>query len=146
MTDKSAPIYTPQFILLCISSFLFYASFNMIIPELPGYLVRLGGADYKGLIIGLFTLTAGLSRPVSGKLADKVGRIPVMMFGAVVCFVCGFLYPVLGSVAGFLLLRFIHGLSTGFTPTGNSAYAADIIPESRRGEAIGVLGLCGSTA
>jgi MFS family permease len=145
MTDKRAPIYTPQFILLCLSSFLFYASFNMIIPELPAYLVRLGGADYKGLIIGLFTLTAGLSRPFSGNLADKVGRIPVMMFGAIVCFICGFLYPVLGSVAGFLLLRFIHGLSTGFTPTGNSAFAADIIPESRRGEAIGVLGLCGST-
>ncbi len=117
----------------------------MIIPELPAYLTRLGGADYKGLIIALFTLTAGLSRPVSGKLADKIGRIPVMVFGAVVCFICGFLYPVLGSVGGFLLLRLVHGLSTGFTPTGNSAYAADIIPASRRGEAIGFLGLCGST-
>jgi MFS family permease len=68
-----------------------------------------------------------------------------MVFGAVVCCICGFLYPVLGSVAGFLLLRLLHGLSTGFTPTGNTAYAADIIPASRRGEAIGFLGLCGSS-
>jgi MFS family permease len=54
----------------------------MIIPELPAYLSSLGGAEYKGFIIGLFTITAGLSRPVSGKLADKIGRIPVMVFGA----------------------------------------------------------------
>jgi MFS family permease len=145
MKEQKTSFYTLQFGLLCLSSFLFYASFNMIIPELPGYLMRLGGAEFKGFIIGLFTLTAGLSRPVSGKLADKIGRIPVMVFGAVVCFVCGFLYPVMGSVAGFLLLRLVHGLSTGFTPTGNSAYAADIVPHTHRGEAIGFLGLCGSS-
>jgi MFS family permease len=145
MKEENSRVYTPSFVLLCLSAFLFFASFNMLIPELPAYLSRLGGAEYKGFIIGLFTITAGLSRPVSGKLADKVGRIPVMIIGASVCFVCGFLYPVLSSVAGFLLLRLVHGISTGFTPTGNSAYAADIIPDSRRGEAIGFLGLCGSS-
>lgn len=137
-------IYNLQFGLLCLSSFLFFSSFNMIIPELPAYLESLGGGEYKGLIIALFTLTAGLSRPFSGKLADKVGRIPVMIFGAVVCFLCGFLYPIASSVFLFLLLRFFHGFSTGFKPTGTSAYVADVVSASRRGEAMGVLGLCGS--
>jgi MFS family permease len=138
------PVYTPQFGLLCLSSYLFYASFNMLIPELPAYLSSLGGADYKGFIIALFTLTAGLSRPFSGKLADKVGRVPVMLFGTGVCFVCGFFYPVAATVSGFLLLRLIHGFSTGFQPTGTSAYVADITPLARRGEAIGFHGLAGS--
>ena len=142
MEDKS--MYTFQFFLLCLSSFLFFSSFNMIIPELPAYLDRLGGGQYKGLIIALFTLTAGLSRPFSGKLTDTVGRIPVMIFGAVVCFVCGFIYPLATSVAAFLALRFFHGLSTGFKPTGTSAYVADVVPATRRGEAMGILGLCGS--
>ena len=56
-------IYTFQFFLLCLSSFLFFSSFNMIISELPAYLDSLGGGEYKGLIIALFTLAAGLSRP-----------------------------------------------------------------------------------
>ncbi|MEM9832559.1 MAG: MFS transporter [Bacteroidota bacterium] len=137
-------IYTFQFALLCLSSFLFFSSFNMIIPELPAYLDQMGGGEYKGLIIALFTLTAGLSRPFSGKLADTIGRIPVMIFGAVICFICGFLYPIATSVFWFLALRFFHGLSTGFKPTGTAAYVADVIPAHRRGEALGVLGLCGS--
>ena len=116
----------------------------MIIPELPAYLSSLGGEDYKGLIISLFTLSAGLSRPFSGKLADKIGRIPVMMVGASVCFVVGLLYPLLSFVGGFLFLRFAHGFSAGFTPTGASAYVADIVPFQKRGEAMGMQSLFGS--
>ena len=114
----------------------------MLIPELPAYLSSLGGAEYKGLIIALFTLTAGISRPFSGKLTDTVGRVPVMAVGSVVCFICGFLYPVLGSVVGLLFLRLIHGFSTGFKPTATAAYVADIVPRERWGEAAGIHGLC----
>src|SRR5277367_4456125 len=98
----SAKVYTSQFWLLCLSSLLFFASFNMLIPELPAYLTSLGGAQHKGLIISLFTLTAMISRPFSGKLADTIGRVPVMIIGTAVCFVCSLCYPILASVAGFL--------------------------------------------
>lgn len=133
--------FTFQFGLLCVSNFLFSASFNMMIPELPGYLTRIGGAEYKGLIIALFTLMAGISRPFSGKLTDTIGRVPVMVFGSLVCVICSLLYPVLTSVAGFLLLRFVHGFSTGFKPTATAAYGADVVHESRRGEAMGALAI-----
>lgn len=141
MTENKS-IYTLQFALLCLSSLLFSASFNMIIPELPNYLSQMGGAEHKGLIIALFTLTAGISRPFSGKLTDRWGRVPVMAIGSIVCFLCGFLYPILTTVSGFLLLRLIHGFSTGFKPTATSAYVADIIPRERWGEALGMHGLC----
>lgn len=116
----------------------------MIVPELSGYLTSLGGAEYKGLIISLFTVTAMLSRPFSGKLADRVGRKPVIMFGSMVCLVCSLFYPILTTVSGFLLLRLLHGFSTGFTPTGNTAILADLVPPERRGEAMGFLGTGGT--
>ena len=116
----------------------------MLIPELPAYLTSLGGAQYKGLIISLFTLTAMVSRPFSGKLADTVGRKPVIIAGSIVCFVCSLIYPLVATVAGFFLLRLLHGFSTGFTPTGTAAYLSDIIPVNRRGEAMGILGVAGS--
>lgn len=135
-------LYTRPFLLLCLSHALFAGSFNMMIPELPSYLSSLGGADHKGLIIALFTITAGISRPFSGKLADTVGRLPVMYVGTFACVVCSVLYPQLAFVHGFLALRFFHGFSTGFKPTGTSAYVADIVPDGRRGEAMGTLGIC----
>lgn len=117
----------------------------MLIPELPAYLTAMGGAEYKGLIIALFTLTAGISRPFSGKLTDTIGRVPVMAVGSLVCFVCGFLYPMLTTVAGFLFLRLIHGFSTGFKPTATAAYVADLVPQGKWGEAMGIHGICFST-
>lgn len=145
MQKEEPGIYSLKFGLLCASSFLFSASFNMLIPELPAYLSSLGGAQYKGLIIALFTLTAGMSRPFSGKLTDTIGRVPVMAVGSLVCFVCGFLYPLLATVSGFLLLRLFHGFSTGFKPTATAAYIADVIPAHRWGEAMGIHGICFST-
>jgi MFS family permease len=143
--NTSKSIYTAKFWLLRTSSFLFSSSFNMLIPELPAYLSSLGGAGYKGYIIGLFTITAGLSRPFSGRLTDTIGRVPVMAIGSLVCVVCSLLYPLLSTVAGFLLLRLFHGFSTGFKPTATAAYIADIIPSNRWGEAMGIHSLCFST-
>ncbi len=141
MVKTKPTLYTLPFLLLCLSHVLFAASFNMMIPELPAFLTSMGGEDYKGLIIALFTLSAGLSRPFSGKLSDTIGRIPVMVIGTLVCVVCSLLYPLLTTVAGFLFLRFLHGFSTGFKPTAATAFAADIMPVERRGEGMGILGI-----
>ncbi|SEK83584.1 Predicted arabinose efflux permease, MFS family [Chitinophaga rupis] len=141
MEQSSGRMYTLHFVLLCLSNAVFSASYNMLIPELPAYLTSMGGADYKGYILALFTLMAGLSRPFSGKLTDKVGRVPVMIFGSVVCVICSLLYPLISSVGAFLLLRFFHGFSTGFKPTGTSAYISDLVPNNRRAEAMGMVGL-----
>jgi len=136
--------YSTQFWLLCLSAFFFFGSFNMMLPELPGFLANLGGARFIGLHIAVFTLTAMISRPFSGKLADRIGRIPIMIFGSVVCLVCSLIYPVITSIFGFFALRFFHGFSTGFTPTGFTAYIADIVPAERRGEAMGLLSTFGT--
>jgi len=140
----SPSLRSKEFALLCLSSVLFMASFNMIIPELPAHLSKMGGAEFKGLIISLFAVTAGLSRPFSGKLADLMGRKSVMIFGAMAAAICSALYPFAGGLVSFFLLRFFHGLSTGFKPTGTTAYLADIVSDKNRGEALGLLGMCGS--
>ena len=44
----------------------------------------------------------------------------------------------------FLLLRFLHGMSTGFRPTGTTAFLTDTTPLNRRGEALGYLGVAGN--
>jgi MFS family permease len=137
-------LYNFQFWLLCLSSMFFMGSFNMLIPDLPDFLSDLGGQDYKGYIISLFTLTAAISRPFSGKLVDQVGRKPIMIYGAFIAALCSISYVFLYSVMGFFILRLIHGMSTGFAPTGRTAYLSDIVPFNKRGEAMGILGISGS--
>lgn len=118
----------------------FTTSFNLIIPELNDYISNLGGAAYKGLVIGLFTLSAGISRPFSGKLSDIIGRKKVMTIGVIFCLITSLFYPILVSIPLFLMLRFIHGFSTGFFPTGSTALLTDELPEHLRGSGMGICG------
>lgn len=141
MEAKKSSTYTAQFWLLCLSLFLFLSSFNLIIPELPQYLREMGGEEYLGWIISLFALTAAISRPLSGKLTDRIGRIPIILFGVGISVVCGVLYTLVAGVAGFFLIRFLHGFSAGFAPTGNTSLLTDIIPARKRGEAMGIVGI-----
>lgn len=115
-------------------------SFNLILPELNQFLTNLGGSSQKGLIISLFTISAGISRPFSGKLSDYIGRKKVMIIGILVCFIVSTLYPLSFSVWFFLTLRFMHGFSAGFTPTGATALITDILPEHKRGAGMGIWG------
>jgi MFS family permease len=114
---------------------------NMILPELPGYLDSMGGQDYKGAIIGLFTITACISRPFSGRLTDTIGRVPVILFGTTMAIITNALYIFVPTVIGFLILRLIHGLTVGFNATGTTAYISDVVPIEKRGEAMGFFGL-----
>jgi MFS family permease len=113
----------------------------MLIPELPQFLSNLGGADYKGFIIGLFTITAAVSRPFSGKLVDKIGRKPIIYFGITICIICALLYPLLTTIFSFFMVRLLHGFCAGTAPTASSAILADIVPPNKRGEAMGFMGL-----
>lgn len=117
----------------------------MVLPELPDFMRSMGGESYIGLHITFFTITALISRPFSGKLTDTWGRIPVMVFGALVTSVVSLVYPFFLNIYAFLFIRFIHGFSTGFKPTGTAAYVADIVPVERRGEGMGILSFFGMT-
>jgi len=132
--------YGKNFWLLSLSMFFFMTSFNLILPELNSFITELGGADKKGLIITLFTISAAISRPFSGKLTDTIGRKKVIYFGIFFSMLISWLYPFCFSVFFFLSLRFLHGFSAGFTPTGTTALLTDLIPANKRGQAMGIWG------
>lgn len=138
-------MFSRPFWFLCSGSALFMASFSMILPELPEYLRLMGGETYIGYIVGMFTISAAISRPISGFLTDRIGRIPIMIFGTVVTMLCGVAYIFVQGITLFLILRFVHGMSSGFRPTGSTTFMTDIVPVGKRGEAMGYLGIAGST-
>lgn len=138
---KVIDTYDSRFWLLCLSSFFYFFSFNLIIPQLPEFLTSLGGGHLKGWIIALFAASALATRPFSGKLVELVGRKPLITLGVLISTIVCFAYPFVGTALGFLFLRFMHGFSAGCAPTGTTAYVADVVPVAKRGEAMGILGM-----
>lgn len=132
--------YGKNFWIICWSMFLFMTSFNLIIPELNEFITNLDGADKKGLIFVLFTLSSAIARPFSGRLSDYIGRKKVMYVGIFVSIIVSLLYPISSTVFFFLFLRFLHGFSAGFFPTGSTALMTDILPANKRGVGMGIWG------
>lgn len=126
---------------MCMGAMSFFLSFNLILPELNAELRSRGGADWVGWIIPAFSFSALIARPFSGWITDNLGRRVAMIGGCLFCIIAGCFYPWVTSVAGFLVVRAIHGFSTGFTPTGFTAFTADVVEESHRGRAMGWQGM-----
>jgi MFS family permease len=139
--DSTRYKYPKSFWVMCLGAMSFFFSFNLILPELSTELRARGGADYVGWIIPAFSISALIARPFSGWITDNLGRKWAMIGGCLFCIVAGCFYPWVSTVTGFLVVRAIHGFSTGFTPTGFTAFTADIVQESHRGRAMGWQGM-----
>src|SRR5690606_11487967 len=50
------------------------------------------------------------------------------------------LYSLAFAVWFLLLLRFLHGFSVGFFPTGSTAVITDLLPDNKRGYGMGIWG------
>ncbi len=140
-------IVTPQFSLLWTGSFMLFLSFFLLMPTLPLYARALGIPESRiGLLSGAFPLAAMLVRPIAGWAADRHGRKPLMLLGALVFAVSSALYAVSHSLAALVVVRALHGTGMGLYPTGGTAMAADMAPPARRGYALGLIGIAASTA
>jgi MFS family permease len=132
---------------LWLASFAFYVSFFLLLPTLPLYLRRLGASDTAiGLIMGCFAVTSMLLRPWTGWGADRWGRWPFMVAGAVVFVLAPIGYAVSAGVLALVMVRLLHGAGMALYPTAATAMVADVAPPARRGEFMGLFGAAGSIA
>ena len=117
MPESSAPsspqklLFTKDFNLLCLGTFLFAASMFLLFAVLPVFIVEeLDGADSQvGLIMGAFAVSALLARPLTGQLVDRWSRKTILSAGALIYCVAPALYTQAETVPAMLALRFFHG-------------------------------------
>ncbi|MCS1351749.1 MFS transporter [Mechercharimyces sp. CAU 1602] len=141
MGKQGQALWTKNFVILSLSNFLMFASFYMLLPTLPVFVVEeLSGTEAQvGLIIALFTTAQLISRPLAGVWLDRWDRKKVFLLGRILFLLATLCY--LGVVGLFmlLLLRLFHGFGFGLSTTASGTIAADIIPESRRAEGLGII-------
>lgn len=109
---------------------------------LPLFAQQIGGdKSTAGLLTGLFSISALLVRPISGKFIDSRGRKIVLIAGILVVTLVSFAYSFAYSVVTLLILRFIHGIGMSAQTTSSGTIVADIVPSSRLMEGIGYFGV-----
>lgn len=122
-------LWSRNFILILLITFLMYVGYNILIVILPLHISDIGGNPTEiGLIVSLFALAALMSRPVAGHLLDNQGRKKVYIAGMLsIAIVTAFFCLPLAII--FLFgIRFVHGFIWGITSTANSALTVDVVP------------------
>lgn len=135
-------LWTKSFILMTLGMLALFTGFYLLLPTMPLFIQQLGGNESQvGLVVGAFTLTAVVFRPIVGGLLDRFGRRPFMIWGLAAFVVSMYLYDWVGGIAALLALRVLHGASWAFSTTAVSTSVTDMIPVSRRGEGMGWFGM-----
>ena len=138
---------TRPFAVLWLGGFAFFLSFLLLLSALPLFARRMGASDGAiGVIMAAFAITSLVLRPVTGWGADRYGRRPFMLAGAVVFTLASIAYGWAAGALSLVLVRLVHGAGMGLYPTAASAMVVDVTPIERRGAALGLYGVRGSLA
>ena len=121
---------------LTMTVFLLWLGSTSIIPMLPVYIRHLGGTDFlAGLVMASFFAAGVLSQYPIGKLADRIGRKPVLLAGLAVYAVASFAFLLHIAPAVAIVLRGMQGVGAGAAAVAALAMVSGAVAVERRGRA-----------
>ena len=144
-------LYSRSFLLMSFANFFIVASFGTFFL-FPLFVRDHGGSKADiGIIMGAFTLSSVLFRPWISNLIDRIGRKRSYTIGCLIFSILPLTYLLFqGDLTTFylplLLVRVMHGVGLAFCFTSAFTYIADIVPEDRLNEGIGMFGVTALSA
>jgi MFS family permease len=137
-----APLFTARFFLMCGFTFTVFLSLFQLLPTAPFRILDLGGSKaVAGLFLGLLTYASALSAPVTGALADRIGKRHMLLVTSFAIAGFSLAYAASRNYWLPLVLVFFHGLFWSGLLSASAAYMTEVIPETRRAEGIGFWGM-----
>jgi len=118
------------------TTFLLWAGASSILPLLPEYLRDRGASDaLVGIIMGSYFVAALVCQYPAGRLADKVGRRPVLLAGLLLYAVGSFGFLARPAPVADIALRSLQGIGAGSAEVASLAMISGAVELSRRGRA-----------
>jgi MFS family permease len=141
-TISETSIWNRNFILNLTVTFLLFLSMYVLLPTLPIYARTLGGNEtIAGTVVGLFTFSSVLVRPLFGNLLDRQGRKSILIIGIIISILAVIAHNLAFNLVVLLALRVIHGVGWGASTTATITIASDLIPAEKRNEGMGFYGI-----
>jgi MFS family permease len=138
----SEPLFTPRFFIMCGFTFTVFLSAFQLLPTAPFRIQELGGSTFaSGLFLGFLTYASALSAPLTGAVADRIGRRRTLVIASAVILLCAIGYGTTTSYRVMLALVVVHGVFWSGLLSASSAYLTSLLPEHRRAEGISYWGL-----
>lgn len=114
--------------------------FGIVLPLLPLYSERFGAsATTVGLLVAAYSLAQAVAAPLLGRLADRVGRRPVLLISLAGTAIGSLLTGLAGGLGLLFVGRIVDGLSGGSVSVAQAS-VADVAPPEDRPRLLGFLG------
>ncbi|MBI4261057.1 MAG: MFS transporter [Actinobacteria bacterium] len=142
-TATGTRLLTPAFALVGAAALAQFTALGMLVPTLPLYVEGpLSGGDVSvGLVVGAFSLTALLVRPLAARLAERRGRRVPMLAGAAIFAASVAAYQAVDAVWTIVPLRLATGAGQALFFVAAASAVIDLAPPRRRGEAMSLFSL-----
>ncbi|WHZ15426.1 MAG: putative MFS-type transporter [Nitrospira sp.] len=111
----------------------------MAFLPLYGLSVGLNGGQV-GLLFSVQAVTSFFSKPIMGRVSDRVGRQPLILIGLLICAATFISMPHVGSFALLLLLSSGFGFGEAVVSSSSAALVADSSEFKRLGAGMGMQG------
>jgi MFS family permease len=132
---------TPPIFLAAGIEAVMYLGYGAFLGFLPIYAKTAGLNDAQiAIVLGAQLILAVAAKPAAGRLSDRVGRLPVIAAGLLLCAAALPLVFRSDSWTAFLLAAPILGLGVGAVTPVTNALIADIASSRNLGAAMGVFG------
>ncbi len=139
---RFSSIFEFQFIFLLLSFFFVFSNVGFFYLY-PLALEKFGaGPRQIGFAMGIFSLSAVVSRPLLGKASAAKGEYPVLCLGLLLLFLSTLFYNLISSYGtSLLLLRILHGLGFSCFIAASFSIAARRIPGFMRAQGFSFIGV-----
>jgi DHA1 family multidrug resistance protein-like MFS transporter len=118
-----------------------YLGYGAFLGFLPISAKKVGLNDAEiAIVLGAQLALAMVAKPITGRVSDRVGRIPVIIIGLLLCAAALPLIFRSESLTAFVLLAPLLGLGVGAVTPVTNALIADLASARRLGAAMGVFG------
>jgi MFS family permease len=142
MSHGARRLFNPRFFVMCGFSFTVFLTVFHLIPTVPFRIKALGGTEREaGWFLGLLTFASAFSAPLTGAVADRVGRRPVLLAASLALAGFSTAYGLAPTIPTLLVLVPLHGVFWSGLLSASAAYMMDVIPEARRAEGMAYWGL-----
>lgn len=129
-------------VLVYLASFGAFASFYLLLGVIPLFAVEHGHGDFGGAIsTAVFMLATVLAELVTTRVMRAIGTKNVLAIGVTLMTVPVFAMLLDASLALILVVSVIRGVGFAFVVVASSTMVADLAPEGKRGEWIGLYGV-----
>ncbi|HPP82298.1 MAG TPA: MDR family MFS transporter [Rubrivivax sp.] len=134
-TDDAAAPHARGWILAALMCAMLLAAMDTTIVStaVPQIVGDLGGFAHFSWVFSIYLLAQTVTIPIYGKLADLVGRKPVLIAGTVIFLVGSAACAASWDMLSLIAFRGLQGLGAGSIMATVSTLAADLYPVHRRG-------------